>query len=59
MKPTKAWAIYENGKLAVYDYRLPIMWDKKIALKEMKEVSGNNGTLVKVEIRPIKKTKRD
>jgi len=58
MKPIKAWAIIDsNGKIALYDHRLPLCWNRRVA-KEDAVDHGFYAKVVRVEIREVPAPKR-
>ena len=52
-KTVMAWALMENGKLAIYDHRLPIFWLKYVAKREG-DHHCIDWRIARVEIREIK-----
>ena len=54
-KAVKAWAVYEDGKLACYDHRIPVFWLRKIAKDEGNHMGGKLSKVVEVLITPLKK----
>ena len=55
MKPVKAWAVLDprTGNLAVWDYRLPITWFRKMAVADRNDYEARTGRIVRVEIREV------
>lgn len=52
MKPLKAWVVVHSGDgIDCWDYRVPVYWDKRVALEECKKYSFGDSRLVRVEIR--------
>ena len=59
MKPTKAWAVLGgDGELAIWDYRLPLTWLRRMAVCDNKDYENRTGRIVRVEIRELPKKAR-
>ena len=54
MKPIRAWAVVENGRLITRDYRLPLTWYRKYAKEDLSDYSIN-GRIIRVEIREVRR----
>lgn len=49
MKPFKAWAVVEQGRIACWNYRVPLYWLKKYAAQDA-EGEGLNTKIVRVKV---------
>lgn len=38
-KVVKAWAVFENDELAVWDHRVPIFWQQRVAEQAAKRMT--------------------
>jgi hypothetical protein len=58
MKPVKAWAVLDDrGRLATWDYRLPLTWQRRWAVGDNSEHENGTGRIVRVEIREVQARK--
>lgn len=57
VKPVLAWAIVHKGKIALYDYRLPLMWLRSTAKDDAAELFYGNARIARVEIREVRQRK--
>jgi hypothetical protein len=58
MKPLKAWAIIENGEIALISGQLPIYWRRHVA-KTDSEASRIGDRIIRVEIRELKPKRKE
>ena len=52
----KMWAVVDDDGLAVWDYRAPITWLRRLAIRD-KQTMTFDGKVIRVEVREIMKKK--
>jgi hypothetical protein len=56
MKPCLCWLIVENGQAALFDYRVPVYWQRNLAIRDAKNrleygsAAGRNVRVVRVKL---------
>jgi hypothetical protein len=56
MKPVKAWAVVEPcGRIAIWDYRLPCTWLRRLASRDKDERLDGPGRIVRVLITELER----
>ena len=57
MKPFKAWAVVERGRIACWNYRVPLYWFRKYAVQDA-ECEGLNTKVVRVKVSIVRQKKK-
>ena len=58
MKPIKAWIVLDGDAVVVPSSAVPVFWHRQVARDEAREYLGDDGRVVRVEIREVLRPKR-
>lgn len=48
--PTRAWAVLDDGRLALVDGRLPLFWLRRVAVEFNRERLNGLGTVARITV---------